>query len=1116
MAGQQNSRMTAAGYRDRAGGHPNRRPGRGSLAGLLLVLPALIRSAAAQDAEPTPHLCVDIGGHTAPVRALVFTPDSQHLCSAGWDKAVRVWSVLDHGASGEEVRTRAVLREELWTSATTVRWEVGRGLRGSIYAMDCSARTGLVAIGGYGARGTTGEVIWIDPAGGEFREARYEHRQTIAALSYSASGQWLASMDIGGHALLWPDQAAQPRVLARSDEEVYGKAVAEAIAGTLRFRPIVVVGDRCVMAPVYARAADNGTALWQIRQYSLLSASPQATLPTPHYGSIQALAGSRDGRYLASADAANQLFLWDLDQPQPEGQLLSRTRPVIALAFSPDGKTLVAGTALLEGTPGTELQVWDVARGRLIRKRELAEPVYACAISPDGTQLAYVGRPGHDVVVERLQDPEDEMVFEGGRQITRVAFAPQGPDYQVRFQAQPDFRHTGSASTFDPERLEFAEQAAAWDAPGPIPGGWSAEADSEQNRIALSQAGAARGVIQLDRATQGIVACWGWIPDARGQPAALAVGTNVQNGVFVYGLAKAGPCPLLCYFRGHYDVVRGLAASRDGRYLVSGSRDGTLCYWHLAAARKPSVLARRWGAEVAVQDGSLVVTAIDDLGPLYQKGVRAGDVIAAVFWLAEGTVQTQRAPDEIRRQLAELPWHVQVGFATQRAGQPRQPFNLIGAWYPLLSLYTTDRDWVAWTSSGYYACSPGGERLIGWQINNGLGQPPSFYSAERFHRALYRPDVIQKILKVGSLTKVLAGGESAATGVAQLRPPAVRIVSPGKRRIEQRETHLEIRAAAESQPGRPVVELRLLLDGRPYERKPVPSGAGRRGPVEETWTVRLTPGEHRLTVLADDAQTQGSDEIFVRCATVAARKPALYGLAIGISSYPGALRLAYGHSDAQALASVVRSSSSGLFSQVEIKTLTDAQATRSGIEAGLKWLQEQMRWDDVAVVFFAGHGVNDARGDFYLFPVDGALDDLPGTCLSDRHIKTFCQNTPGKLLLLIDACHSGGIRVDVNDLARDLGRNDYGVIVMASSLGSERSQENAAWGGGAFTRALVDGLRGAADTRQKGFVLTPIDLDPYVYYTVLELTKYRQTPISNKSSVAPFPLTKSTAGVAPK
>ena len=29
----------------------------------------------------------------------------------------------------------------------------------------------------------------------------------------------------------------------------------------------------------------------------------------------------------------------------------------------------------------------------------------------------------------------------------------------------------------------------------------------------------------------------------------------------------------------------------------------------------------------------------------------------------------------------------------------------------------TDRDWIAWTASGYYACSPGGERLIGWQVN---------------------------------------------------------------------------------------------------------------------------------------------------------------------------------------------------------------------------------------------------------------------------------------------------------------------------------------------------------------------------------------------------------------
>ena len=35
------------------------------------------------------------------------------------------------------------------------------------------------------------------------------------------------------------------------------------------------------------------------------------------------------------------------------------------------------------------------------------------------------------------------------------------------------------------------------------------------------------------------------------------------------------------------------------------------------------------------------------------------------------------------------------------------------------------RNWVAWTPSGYYMASPGGERLIGWHLNRGWTQEGS-------------------------------------------------------------------------------------------------------------------------------------------------------------------------------------------------------------------------------------------------------------------------------------------------------------------------------------------------------------------------------------------------------
>jgi len=57
------------------------------------------------------------------------------------------------------------------------------------------------------------------------------------------------------------------------------------------------------------------------------------------------------------------------------------------------------------------------------------------------------------------------------------------------------------------------------------------------------------------------------------------------------------------------------------------------------------------------------------------------------------------------------------------------------------------------------------------------------------------------------------------------------------------------------------------------------------------------------------------------------------------------------------------------------------------------------------------------------------------------------------------------------------------------------SEENDAWGNGAFTRAVVDGLRGKADLQKTGRV-TFKSLDLYVSDAVSRLTDGRQTPVT--------------------
>ena len=76
----------------------------------------------------------------------------------------------------------------------------------------------------------------------------------------------------------------------------------------------------------------------------------------------------------------------------------------------------------------------------------------------------------------------------------------------------------------------------------------------------------------------------------------------------------------------------------------------------------------------------------------------------------------------------------------------------------------------------------------------------------------------------------------------------------------------------------------------------------------------------------------------------------------------------------------------------------------------------------------------------------------------------------------------------------------YRTVLMASSSGEQPSWEDRTWGGGAFTKALKDGLRGFADFGRRDKVVKHKELGLYVDENVPEMTKkvrnHKQIPSS--------------------
>jgi len=260
---------------------------------------------------------------------------------------------------------------------------------------------------------------------------------------------------------------------------------------------------------------------------------------------------------------------------------------------------------------------------------------------------------------------------------------------------------------------------------------------------------------------------------------------------------------------------------------------------------------------------------------------------------------------------------------------------------------------------------------------------------------------------------------------------------------------------------------------------------------------------------AGAAATRGDDDLL---------KPKLYGLLVGVSTYKDpAINLKYAAKDARDFADALKAQQGGLYREVELKVLTDGDATTAEIKKALTWLERSVTSRDVGLVFFAGHGITDTKNRYYYLTADSDYKAPEDTALEGFTLKERTRSIAGKMLVFLDTCHAGqamsaGTRgVDINSLVNDLSSAENGVVTYASSTGLEASQENDSWGNGAFTKALIEGLpaagrKGKADITNKGFITTAA-LDLWLAERVKELTGGAQSPVMSRPQTIPdFPL----------
>jgi serine/threonine protein kinase len=209
---------------------------------------------------------------------------------------------------------------------------------------------------------------------------------------------------------------------------------------------------------------------------------------------------------------------------------------------------------------------------------------------------------------------------------------------------------------------------------------------------------------------------------------------------------------------------------------------------------------------------------------------------------------------------------------------------------------------------------------------------------------------------------------------------------------------------------------------------------------------------------------------------------------IGVGDYLHGQRIAplrYAERDARALCRMLVDPAVCAFPRDNVAVLTHKRARRDRVVHYLShWLPTRARGADLALIYFAGHGMVQAVGpreEGFLLPYDADPNDVVtrGVAMSDvgRWIDAVGA---AAVVVCLDCCHAGKVvlRDPVPTATRDLELRPAvlariggkGRFLIASCDQGQKSLEAEELGHGLFTYYLLQGLAGAGDRDRDGQV----------------------------------------------